>query len=181
MTDAAGARPRLSLIVAMARNRVIGRDGKLPWHLPADLKRFRALTMGHHILMGRKTWESIGRPLPGRTSIVITRTAGYAAAGATVVHSLSEALESARGDSEVFVIGGAEVYRDALPLADRIYLTELQADFEGDVLFPPLAPGQWRAGDREHHPAEEDRSAWDFVVYDRTTRASRLSSQADQA
>jgi dihydrofolate reductase len=169
VADAAAARPRLSLIVAMARNRVIGRDGKLPWHLPADLKRFRALTMGHHILMGRKTWESIGRPLPGRASIVITRTAGYAAAGATIVHSLNDALESARGDSEVFVIGGAEVYRDALPLADRIYLTELQADFEGDVLFPAFAAGQWRAGEREHHPADGDRPAWDFVVYDRTT------------
>ena len=165
--DAAGARPRLSLIVAMARNRVIGRDGKLPWHLPADLKRFRALTMGHHILMGRKTWESIGRPLPGRTSIVITRTPGYAAPGANVVHSLSEALESARGGSEVFVIGGAEVYRDALPLADRIYLTELQAEYEGDVLFPAFAAGQWRAGKREHHPADGDRPAWDFVIYDR--------------
>jgi dihydrofolate reductase len=167
MIDGAGARPRLSLIVAMARNRVIGRDGKLPWHLPADLKRFRALTMGHHILMGRKTWESIGRPLPGRTSIVITRTPGYAAAGATVVHSLSEALESARGDSEIFVVGGAEVYRDALPLADRIYLTELQADFEGDVAFPEIAADQWSFLEREHHAAEADRPAWDFAIYER--------------
>jgi len=165
--DGAGAGPRLSLIVAMARNRVIGRGGKLPWHLPADLKRFRALTMGHHILMGRKTWESIGRPLPGRTSIVITRTPGYAAPGANVVHSLSDALESSRGDSEVFVIGGAEVYRDALPLVDRIYLTELQADFEGDVWFPALAAGQWRAGEREHHPVDGERPAWDFVICDR--------------
>lgn len=151
----------------MARNRVIGRDGKLPWHLSADLKRFKAITLGHHIIMGRKTWESIGRPLPGRTSIVVTRNPSYVAAGATVVSSLAAALESARGDTEVFVIGGAEVYRDALPQADRIYVTELQADYEGDVHFPPLIPAQWRAGKRERHAAEDDKPAWDLLVYDR--------------
>jgi dihydrofolate reductase len=166
------ARARLSLIVAMARNRVIGRDGKLPWHLSADLKRFRALTMGHHIIMGRKTWESIGRPLPGRTSIVVTRNPSYVAAGATAVSSLAAALAAAREDTEVFVIGGAEVYRDALPLADRIYLTQLQADYAGDVYFPLLLPAQWRAGERERHNAEPDTPAWDLTVYDRIAASS---------
>ena len=113
MSDAAagsgGPSARLSLIVAMARNRVIGRDGRLPWRLSADLQRFKSLTMGHHIIMGRNTWESIGRPLPGRIGMVVTRNEGYVAAGATVVHSLAEALALARGDSEAFVIGGGEV------------------------------------------------------------------------
>jgi dihydrofolate reductase len=160
----------LSLIVAMARNRVIGRDGKLPWRLPADLQRFKALTLGHHIIMGRRTWESIGRPLPGRVSIVVTRNPAYSAAGATVVNSLADALMLAGDDSEAFVIGGGEMYREALPLADRIYLTELQADFPGDALFPPLAPGAWRAARSEHHPAQQDQPAWDFVVYERQAK-----------
>jgi dihydrofolate reductase len=172
VTDAPDGRPRLSLIVAMARNRVIGRDGKLPWHLSADLKRFKALTMGHHIVMGRKTWESIGRPLPGRTSVVITRNPAYAAAGATVVNSVESALKTAAGDSEVFVIGGADIYRSALALADRIYLTELQAEYQGDVLFPPLAAGEWLSGQREHHAAEADQPAWDFVIYERAAKTS---------
>ncbi len=160
-------RLRLSLIVAMGRNRVIGRDGKLPWRLSADLKRFKALTMGHHIIMGRKTWESIGRPLPGRTSVVVTRSPAYVAAGATVVDSLPGALTLAREDAEVFVIGGGQMYREALPLADRIYLTELQAEYPGDAFFPALAPGEWQASARDHHAVEGDQPAWDFVVYDR--------------
>jgi dihydrofolate reductase len=170
MSDEArrGARHgRLSLIVAMARNRVIGRDGKLPWHLSADLKRFKALTWGHHIIMGRNTWESIGRPLPGRVSVVVTRNPAYTATGATVVNSLAEALALAHADSEAFVIGGGEMYREALPLADRIYLTELLADYPGDVLFPTLAPREWLAREREHHAGESDQPAWDFVVYER--------------
>jgi len=151
----------------MARNRVIGRDGTLPWRLSADLQRFKALTMGHHIIMGRHTWESIGRPLPGRSSVVVTRNRAYVAAGAAVVRSLAEALALARGDSEAFVIGGGELYRAALPLADRIYLTELNADYAGDAFFPPLAAGEWRAAQREHHPQAGEQPAWDFVVYER--------------
>ena len=151
----------------MARNRVIGRDGRLPWRLPADLQRFKALTLGHHIIMGRHTWESIGRPLPGRVSIVVTRNPAYSATGATVVNSLSDALMLAGDDSEAFVIGGGEMYREALPLADRIYLTELHADYPGDAFFPPLASDEWRAAQSEHHPAQQDQPAWDFVVYER--------------
>jgi dihydrofolate reductase len=155
------------LIVAMARNRVIGRDGKLPWHLSADLKRFKALTLGHHIIMGRKTWESIGRPLPGRTSIVITRHPAYAAPGAQVVDSLSSALKLARHDLEVFVIGGGQIYCEALPVADRIYLTEVDAEFAGDTFFPPLSPGEWDVSTREHSAAEGAQPGSQFVVYER--------------
>lgn len=139
-----GKRSRLSLIVAMAQNRVIGANGALPWHLPSDLKRFKALTMGHHILMGRKTFESIGRVLPGRTNVVITRNPGWNAPGVAVVHSLDEAIARAGNDPEIFVIGGEAVFRDALPIADRIYLTEISRDFKGDVHFPVLPPGQWK-------------------------------------
>ncbi len=162
---------RLSLIVAMARNRVIGRNGKLPWHLSADLKRFKALTMGHHIIMGRNTWESIRRPLPGRVSVVVTRNPAYVAPGATVVDSLAAALRLASDDSEAFVIGGGELYREALPRADRIYLTELPAEYPGDVFFPPLSPDEWRSGAREDHAPEGDQPAWTFVVCERTRRA----------
>ena len=154
----------------MARNRVIGRNGKLPWHLSADLKRFKALTMGHHIIMGRNTWESIGRPLPGRISVVVTRNRDYVAPGATVVDSLAAALQLASEDSESFVIGGGELYREALPLADRIYLTELPADYPGDVFFPPLSTEEWRSGPREHHAAEGDQPAWSFVICERQRR-----------
>lgn len=171
MTSDGAALPlRLSLIVARARNGVIGHDGKLPWHLSADLKRFKALTMGHHIIMGRKTWESIGRPLPGRTSIVVTRNRSYAAAGAQVVDSLRSALLLAHSDSEAFVIGGAEIYREALPLADRIYLTEVDAEYPGDTFFPALNPEEWTAATRENCAAQDDQPAWDFVLYERVCR-----------
>jgi dihydrofolate reductase len=159
--------PRLSLLVAMARNRVIGRDGKLPWHLSADLKRFKALTMGHHIVMGRKTWESVGRPLPGRTSVVVTRNPAYAAPGAVVVASIAAALDVAATDSEAFIIGGGELYREALPNAERVYLTQLDADYPGDTFFPDLSLDHWQEITREHHPAENDLPAWDFVIYER--------------
>jgi dihydrofolate reductase len=166
--DAERTRPAcVSLIVAMARNRVIGRDGRLPWRLPADQQRFKALTMGHHIIMGRKTWESIGRALPGRTSVVVTRNQPYAAAGAAVVGSLSDALTLARGDPEAFVIGGAELYGEALPLAGRIYLTDLEGDYPGDTFFPPLVQAEWRVVQREEHPAQSAEPAWNFVVYER--------------
>ena len=143
----------LSLIVAASRNGVIGAGNKLPWHLPADLKRFKQLTMGHPILMGRKTFESIGKPLPGRTNIVITRQEGFQACGATVAHSLEEALQICEGQEEVFVIGGAEIYKQALPLADRIYLTRVDADFEGDTFLPALDPARWKETAREEFPA----------------------------
>lgn len=128
----------------MAKNRVIGANNALPWHLPSDLKRFKALTMGHHILMGRKTFESIGRVLPGRTSVVISRNPGYRPAGVVVARSVADAFDKARGDEEIFVIGGEQVFREALPSANRIYLTEIDRDFPGDVFFPELEQGRWQ-------------------------------------
>lgn len=159
------ARPRLSLIAAVGSNRVIGRDGALPWHLPEDLKRFKALTMGHTIVMGRKTHESIGRLLPGRHTIIVTRQRGYRVDGATVVHSIEEALDRAAGD-EVFVIGGGEIYAAALPLADRLHLTELALAPEGDARFPAFDHSHWRETSRDARRMD-DGTTFDFVVYDR--------------
>jgi dihydrofolate reductase len=155
------------LIVAMDRNRAIGHRGGLPWHLPADLQRFKSLTLGHHVIMGRKTWESIGRLLPGRTSVVVTHNAQYAAPGALLASSLPEALVLAQRDSEPFVIGGAEIFREALPLSNRVYLTEVLGAYAGDVWFPPLPEAQWTCVHREHHPAVGQQPAWDFSIYQR--------------
>jgi dihydrofolate reductase len=150
-----GKRPRISLIVAMARNRVIGANGGLPWHLSSDLKRFKALTMGHHILMGRKTFESIGRVLPGRTSVVITRNPRWRAEGVVVASSLADALSKAAGDDEIFVIGGEQVFREALNIADRILLTEIGRDFDGDTHFPRIDGQEWVEVSREPVPDPE--------------------------
>lgn len=139
----------LSIIAAMAQDRVIGRDNQLPWRLPADLKRFKQLTMGHTLLMGRKTYESIGRPLPGRTTVVVSRQAGYAPAGVTVAGSVDEALAVATG--EVFIAGGAEIYRQTLARADRLYLTLIDASFPGDTWFPEWNPADWHEVAREAH------------------------------
>lgn len=159
---------RLSIIAAMAANRVIGRDNRLPWHLPADLKHFRQLTIGKPVLMGRKTWESLGRPLPERTNIVVTRAADYAAPGCVVVHSLEAALRAAAHHPEVMVIGGAELYRQALPQARRIYLTEVHAGFEGDAYFPELEQGAWSEVERvDHEPDDKNTHAYSFVVLER--------------
>jgi dihydrofolate reductase len=189
-------KPRVSALVAMARNRVIGFNNALPWHLPPDLKRFKLLTMGHPIIMGRKTYESIGRPLPGRISIIITRQADYDVPGdAIVVDSLAQALHAgggkARGhvnagsmtEGEAFVIGGAEIFRQALPLCDRIYITEIQADFEGDVLFPEFNLEEWIESSRERcrwDGGENNSSTLDYhlVMLDRKSgkkNGSRLS------
>ncbi len=142
---------QISIIAAMAENGVIGRDGQLPWHLKADLQRFKRLTMGHTIIMGRKTWESIGRPLPGRRMVVVTRQNGYQAEGVQVAASLDDALALARlaGDEEAFIIGGAEIYRLALPLADRLYLTRVLAPVEGDTTFPEFDASHWRLVESE--------------------------------
>jgi dihydrofolate reductase len=154
----------LTLIAAVARNGVIGRNNALPWRLPEDLKRFKALTTGHPIVMGRKTWESLGRPLPNRHNIIITRNKDYVADGATVVKSIEEARSSATGADEIFVIGGAEIYRIALPLADRLLLTELDADFTGDTYFPKFDRTRWRMTARENHRAEA-KFDYAFVTY----------------
>jgi dihydrofolate reductase len=164
--------PLVSLVAAAAANGVIGRDNALPWHLPEDLAHFKRLTLGHPVVMGRKTYASIlatlGKPLPGRTNIVVTRQPGFAAPGCTVVGSLGAALDAARGAEEVFVIGGAEIYRLALARADRVYLTRIDASFEGDATFPALDPVEWRETTREDHPATGGRSfGFAFVRYER--------------
>jgi len=158
----------ISLIVAVARNRVIGREGDLPWHLPADLKRFKALTMGHHLVVGRKTWEEVGKPLPGRVMVVVTRDPGYRPEGVIVVHSLEQALEVARGDDEVFIAGGGEIYRQALPLVDRMYVTRIHAEVVGDTTFPEVDLNRWRLVEREDHEVDERHEhPFSFEVYER--------------
>ncbi len=128
----------------MARNRVIGADGGIPWHLPEELKRFKKLTLGHHIVMGRKTWESIGRLLPGRTTVIVTRQPGYRAPGAQVAHSLDDAIAACGADDEIFVIGGAELYSQALSRAGRLYLTTVDAEVAGDTVMPEYDARDWR-------------------------------------
>jgi dihydrofolate reductase len=161
---------RLSLIVAMSENRVIGRGGQLPWRLSADLRRFKRLTMGHHIIMGRRTWESIGRPLPGRTSLVISRQPDYLAAGAQVVASLQQAIEAAGGDDQLFIIGGGQIYEQALPIVDRVYLTLVHTSIEGDTRFPELALGGWHLLEQSPtFPADNKNDhAHSFLVYQRS-------------
>jgi dihydrofolate reductase len=139
----------------MARNGVIGAKGAIPWHLPNELKRFRSITMGHHLIMGRRTWESIGRPLPGRTSVVVTRQRGYRAPGVVVAHSLDEAIARCGGDDEIFVIGGAELYAQALARATRLYRTLVEADVEGDTWMPELDGSGWRETASESFAADE--------------------------
>lgn len=163
---------RLSLLVAMAKNRVIGRNNQLPWHLSADLKHFKFLTMGQTIVMGRKTFESIGKPLPGRANIIITRQTDYEVPGATVVNSLEDALlireETSTGNSENFIIGGEKLYRQTLKLCQRIYITEIQRDFEGDVYFPEFDLTDWEETQRDKHISDsDDRLEFHFVVLDR--------------
>ena len=158
----------ISFVVAMARNGVIGRDSTLPWRLPEDLRRFKAITMGKPILMGRKTFESIGKPLPGRTNIVLTRDRGWRAQGVVVVYSVEEALEQARDTPELVVIGGAEIYRLFMPIAERIYLTHVHADVLGDTVFPDFDPTQWVEVERCEYPADERHAyAVSFVTLER--------------
>ena len=165
----------LSCIAAVAENGVIGKDNELPWRLSEDLKRFKKLTVGHVIIMGRKTFESIGRPLPNRVSIVITRNTAYEAPGAVVVHSVEEAIEQARrteqaeeGEREAFVIGGEAIFREALPLCARLYLTRVHTEAPGNVRFPELDPARWRPLNEESGPADEKNDhATTFVVYER--------------
>jgi dihydrofolate reductase len=159
-------RPRLTLIAAVAANGVIGRDNQLPWRLPEDLKHFKALTMGHPMIMGRKTWESLPGKLPGRPHIVVTRNPDYRAGGATVVASLEAAITAAGEADEVFVIGGAELYGQALEIADRLQLTEIAADFEGDTCFPDYRREAWKETAREPHRAESGLD-YAFVTYER--------------
>ncbi|MES2354124.1 MAG: dihydrofolate reductase [Pseudomonadota bacterium] len=159
---------RISLVVAMAENQVIGVKNQLPWRLPAELKQFRSLTMGHPIIMGRKTFDSIGRPLPGRRNIVVTRNLDYAKEGTEIVHSLEEALERCRDDEEVFVIGGADVYSKIIARANRIYLTLVHVTIDGDAFFPAMELHDWQEIKRVPRAADaENIYAYDFIVYDR--------------
>lgn len=154
----------ISIIVAASRNGVIGKGGRLPWRLPADLKRFKQLTLGHPVIMGRKTLESIGKPLPGRTNIVITRRKNYSCCGALTAGSLEEALRMCEKEAEIFVIGGAQIFDQALPLADRIYLTRIDQDFEGDTALFNIDPKVWKETSREEIPANSLPHS--LIIYD---------------
>jgi len=162
--------PHLSLIVAMTRAGVIGKGGQLPWRLSADLRRFKSLTMGHSLIMGRKTYDSLGRPLPGRTSIVITRQASLQLPPEVlVVHSLTEALRHASHDDSPFVIGGGEIFAQALPLAERLHVTWVEALIDGDTLFPAWSPHDWRLVAEERHSADaKNQYDYTFATYNRT-------------
>ena len=165
---------RIALMVAVAANGVIGRDNALPWHLPEDLQHFRRTTMGKPIIMGRKTFESIGRPLPGRPNIVVTGTPGWSVEGVSVVGSVPAALQRGRelalsaGADELVVIGGATIYAAALPLADRLYVTEVHADVAGDTWFAPVDGALWKEMTREcHAPSNDNPYPYAFVLYER--------------
>ena len=160
------ANTRIFLIAAVARNGVIGAHGKLPWHLPEDLQHFKKLTLDHPVVMGRRTWASLGKPLPGRENIVITRQPGFAAPGASIAASLEAAIALCAGEGLAFVIGGAEIYAAALPLADGLVLTEIDGDYEGDTRFPDWDRKAWRVSQKETHTAANG-VRFDFVLYER--------------
>lgn len=163
----------ISLIAALTKNHIIGKDNRLPWHLPDDMKFFMQTTKGHVVLMGRKNYDSIPekfRPLPNRTNIVITRQKDFRAPGCAIVHSLEDGIGLARlkREQELFVIGGSDIYRLAMPHANRLYLTEIDAELDGDTRFPTIDAQQWREVSRTHHPVDDRHAfAFDFVVYDR--------------
>jgi len=164
---------RISIIVAASANNVIGSGGNLPWHLAEDLRRFKQITMGKPIVMGRATWESIGRALPGRHSIVMTRQAGYTAEGCDVVASTDDALSAAGDVEEVMVIGGGDIYEQFLPECHRIYMTRVDSIIDGDTLFPELDEAAWQVVDRENFPASTERQyAFEFLILDRLTVSS---------
>ena len=163
--------PALAIVVAAAENNVIGSGNRLPWRLPDDLKRFKALTLGKPVVMGRRTWESIGRPLPGRANIVVSRQPGLRIEGCTVVDSLTQALAAAAGHPEVMVIGGAEIYRQALASTTTVHLTRVHASVAGDVYFPELPAQEWAQADVQFHPADERHEyAFSFVTLQRIRR-----------
>jgi len=170
--------PTLSFVVAVAENGVMGRDGQLPFRLKSDLKHFKAETLGKPVVMGRKTYESIGRPLPGRTNIVVTRDAAFGAPGIVVATSLAAALDTARGDAfrrgvaDIAIIGGAEIYRQLLPVADRLVVTHVALETTGETIFPPIDPAVWKAAERREHTAgAEDDADFAIVTYLRRDRS----------
>ncbi len=150
----------------MAKGRVIGKDNDLIWHLPDDLKHFKNLTKGHHVIMGRKTYESMGKPLPGRTNIVITRQKDFKADGCILVNTIEEGIQKAEGDSQPFIIGGGEIYKQALKYAQTMELTEVNGEFDGDTFFPTFDESQWKEVSRTHHPVDEKHKySFDFIQY----------------
>lgn len=156
------------MIAAAAENNALGKENDLVWHLPDDFKRFKKLTTGHHIIMGRKTFESFPQPLPNRTHIIITRNKDYKAKGAVVVHSLERALEIAKGDPQPFIIGGGEIYKLALPHSDKIELTRVHSDFKADTFFPEIDETNWSLVKEEYHPADENHKyAFTYLTYER--------------
>jgi dihydrofolate reductase len=158
---------KISLVVAMDRNGVIGRDNRLPWRLPDELAHFKRVTLGRPVVMGRRTWESLGKALPGRKNIVVSRQPGLAAPGAEVVHSLEEAWRAADGAEEACVIGGTMLFAETLPAADVIHLTQVEAEVEGDTWFPPFDRSQWVEREVARHPADE-RHAYPFRILELT-------------
>jgi dihydrofolate reductase len=157
---------KLAIIVAMARNRIIGNNNTLPWRIPADLKRFKSLTMGHHLIMGRKTFDSIGKPLPGRTTVVVTRNQALRIEGCIMAYSLADAISACAGDDEIFIVGGAELYALAMPLVDTIYLTEIKLDVAGDAHFPEFDKKLWQELAREQCSQETPQALeYHFVTY----------------
>jgi dihydrofolate reductase len=164
MSQSAG--PRVYLVAAVAANGIIGAAGKLPWHIPEELKHFKRLTLGHPVIMGRRTWESLKGPLPQRENIVVTRTPGYQAPGAAVANSLDAALALCAGEPVAFVIGGTQLFAEALPQAAGMVLTEIKRDYEGDTWFPAWDRAQWRESQREGHAAP-DGTPFDFVLYEK--------------
>lgn len=166
---------RLSMIAALSSNNVIGRDNQLPWHLSTDLKRFKALTMGHHLIMGRKTFASVGKPLPGRITIVVTHDPDFRAEGVRVVHSIEDGIRIAEeaGDQEPFIAGGAQIFEQAMHRADRMYLTRVHAEIEGDTFFPDFDDvSEWHLTDSEHFDADEKNDyPFSFLTYDRAAAA----------
>lgn len=159
---------KISIIAAIAENRVIGKDNNLPWRLAADLKKFKELTSGHHIIMGRKTFESIGRPLPNRTSVIITRNKNYKAEGCLVAHSLSEAISLSKEDEEVFIIGGAQIFEIAISLADKMYLSWVAAEPDGEILFPKFNEDEWAIAHSDHFLKDSNNEYnFTFKIYER--------------
>lgn len=160
--------PRISILVAMALNRTIGINNTLPWRCPEDLKHFKSLTMGHHMIMGRKTFDSIGKPLPGRTTVVVTRNAALNIEGCIIAHSLEAAIKTCAADSEIFIVGGAELYALAMPLATTLYITEIQQEVPGDAFFPEFNRTQWQEISREQHSQVSPQALdFHFVTYSR--------------
>ena len=157
---------RVYLVAAVSLNGVIGAQGKLPWHLPEDLRHFKSLTLGHPVIMGRRTWESLGKPLPGRENIVVSRKRGFEAPGASVAATIEGAVALCAGEAVAFVICGAEIYAAALPLADGLVLTEIDHDFEGDTRFPDWDRGAWRATQKETHTSA-DGLRFEFALYEK--------------